>query len=222
MHIGTNDFGQNFYIDTAKDRLELLIVRLARLCPYSTIIVTNLLERSSAVLNNQIETRFNPYVNGTVNRQVSLGVRAMYLDMRSAVPLNQINMPDGLHPSDFGYQLMTNAWALSIMSRVIFPPSINRIISVEENAQLGLAILFSQAMADSAADPSTYTISDGTSMLILLSAHLSHDKRMVSLRTNIIAGTSYTVTVNNALQDRTGRGLSVNTVSIKATRSGYQ
>ena len=46
MHIGTNDFGQNFNTLTAIDRLDALILKIATQRPYAHIIVTNLMERA--------------------------------------------------------------------------------------------------------------------------------------------------------------------------------
>ena len=89
LHIGTNDFGQNYQTSTAIDRLDNLMSKLCTLVPYGHQVVTNLLERTGTP-NAVIQSVFNPFVQDKVNGQVSSGCRVTYLDMRSYVPISDM------------------------------------------------------------------------------------------------------------------------------------
>ena len=88
LHIGTNDFGQNYQTFTAINRLNNLMSKLCTLVPYGHQIVTNLLERTGP--DAAIQSEFNPFVQEKVNGQVASGCRVTYLDMRSYVPLSDM------------------------------------------------------------------------------------------------------------------------------------
>lgn len=215
MHIGTNDFGQNFSTATAIDRLDGLILKIATLRPYCHIIVTNLMERGEPA-NTNIQTLFNPYVQARVNAHAAAGRRVTFLDMRAAVPL--ADMPDALHPNQTGYDKMANAWLPAIQA-VISPegdaavPEIVRATGSADRTQV--AVTFSKPVADAAAVAGNFSISGGLSVS---AASLDAAKRTVTLTTSPqTVGTYYTITVNG-VQDR----LAVpNTIAPGSTVSFY-
>src|SRR5690606_16090976 len=84
LHIGTNDFGQNYETLSAISRLDSLIYKIANLRPFAHIIVTNLMERD-APRDERIQDEFNPLVPLVVSAHASIGRRVTFLDMRSAV-----------------------------------------------------------------------------------------------------------------------------------------
>lgn len=198
MHIGTNDFGQNFNRATAIDRLDALIVKIATLRPYAHIVVTNLMERGEPQ-NTQIQNEFNLYVQDRVNAHFLLGRRVTFLDMRAAVPL--ADMPDNLHPSQTGYNKMADAWLPAIQAVISpngdnLPPGVYRALGTTD--RLSVKVTFSKPIADASAVPGNYSI-DG---LTISGASLDATKRVVTLNTGLQAlGTTYTVTINN-VQDR--------------------
>lgn len=200
MHIGTNDFGQNFSTSTAIDRLDALILKIATLRPYCHIIVTNLMERGETA-NTNIQTLFNPFVQALVNAHAAAGRRVTFLDMRAAVPLS--DMPDSLHPDQNGYDKMAAAWLPAIQAVIsplgdAQPPGIYRAVG---NADLTeVTITFSKPVADTAAALGNFSISGG---LTVSAASLDATKRIVTLTTSQqTRNTNYTVTINGVV-DRT-------------------
>jgi lysophospholipase L1-like esterase len=199
MHIGTNDFGQNFNTIDAINRLDALILQIATLRPYAHIIVTNLLVRSGAV-NTTIQTQFNPFVQQKVDAHAALGRRVTFLDLRSAVPL--ADMPDGLHPNQTGYDKMANAWRPAIQAIITplgdhLPPGISRIHSPDATH---VVVTFSKPVADTAAALANYAIGG----LAITSASLDGTtKREVTLTTSAMApGALHTIAVSG-IHDRT-------------------
>lgn len=215
LHIGTNDFGNNDNINTAINRLDALILKIATLRPNANIIVTNLMERGEPH-NTNIQTLFNPQVPAVVSAHAAAGRKVTFLDMRSAVPLS--DMPDNLHPNQAGYDKMANAW-LGAVQAVISPqgdsyaPLISRVRSQADLTSV--VVRFSKPVADNAANMANFTVDQG---LQILSSSLSQDKREVTLTTSLqTLGTTYTLTVNN-VQDRLASPLSLaaNTTAIFA------
>ncbi|MGV3663476.1 MAG: GDSL-type esterase/lipase family protein [Prosthecobacter sp.] len=214
LHIGTNDFGGNDNINTAINRLDALILKMATLRPHARIIVTNLMERGEPH-NTNIQTLFNPQVPGIVSAHAAAGRKVSFLDMRAAVPL--ADMPDNLHPNQTGYDKMAGAWLGAIQSVIspegdAFPPAVSRVRSAADHASV--VVRYSKPVADSAADVANYSIDNG---ITLLSASQSADKREVTLVTSLqVVGTNYTVTINN-IQDRLASPLSM----APATTAGF-
>ena len=196
MHIGTNDFGQNFNTTTAIDRLDGLILKIATLRPNAHIIVTNLMERAGTA-NTNIIAQFNPFVQDRVNAHALAGRRVTFLDMRSKVPL--ADMPDNLHPNQTGYDKMANAWLQAIQAVLqVGEPTISSAVGSADRQHV--AITFNKPVADSAAAVGNYVANGG---LTVSAAVLDATKRVVTLTTNLqTIGTQYTLTVNGVV-DRT-------------------
>ena len=127
LHIGTNDFGQDYQVNQAINRLDSLIGQIAGLRPDAKVIVTTLLDRTRPAdvdRQQQIVTLFNPFVEGIVNQHAALGQEVYFLNMNAALnPLT--DLADGLHPNLAGYNKMADAWfsALNPMLSVPEPTS---------------------------------------------------------------------------------------------------
>ncbi len=127
LHIGTNDFGQNFNITTAKDRLDALIAQLVADRPSAKVIVTNLLIRTdNTTTENNIESLFNPYVPGIVAAHQALGQKVYFLDMESKLD-PATDLGDKLHPNQVGYNKMGDAFSAAVLAVVPEPSSVGVI-----------------------------------------------------------------------------------------------
>ncbi|MCW1916142.1 GDSL-type esterase/lipase family protein [Luteolibacter sp. GHJ8] len=201
LHIGTNDFGQNFDTANAINRWDALILKMATLRPHANIVVTNIMQRSGAVDTN-IQNQFNAFVQARVNAHIAAGRKVTFLDMRAAVPLS--DMPDGLHPNQTGSDKMANAWlgaiqALSTPEGDFSAPAISRIRGSMSRTEA--TVTFSKPVADSAANLANFAIDGG---LTISSATLDATKRKVTLVTSAqTENTVYTVTVNNIVDRQT-------------------
>jgi len=200
LHIGTNDFGQNFATPTAIDRLDALILKMATLRPHANIVVTNIMERDNPAegrpRDTKIQAEFNPFVQARVNAHIAAGRKVTFLNMRAVVPLS--DMPDFLHPNQTGSNKMANAWlgaiqALSTPDGDFSNPAISRVRGSLSRTQV--TVTFSKPVADSAGDLANFAIDGGVT---ISSATLDATKRVVTLVTSPHAeNTLYTVTVNN-------------------------
>ncbi len=199
MHIGTNDFGQSFNTATAIDRLDGLILKIATQRPYAHIIVTNLMERGEPT-NGNIQSLFNPQVQGKVAAHAAAGRRVYFLDMRAAVPLT--DMPDNLHPNQTGYNKMAAAWLPAIQAVIspegdTAPPALWTVRTTATGKEI--QVKFSKPVADTAATVANFAVSGG---ITVTNAVLDAGKRVVTLTTSeLLPATNYTLTVNN-IQDR--------------------
>jgi len=205
--IGTNDYGQNNDTAHATNRLDALVTRMATHRPYAKIIVANLLERGEPH-NTRIQTTFNPFLPGLVDRQRALGREVYFDDLRSAVPL--ADMPDQLHPNQLGYQKMATNWFQMITRHFTpegstNPPAIARI---HPSASLtNVAVVFSKPVADDAAAADHFTLDGGVAVL---GASLdAATQRIVTLHTTPQQPfTLHTLTVNGVC-DRTANRLAI-------------
>jgi lysophospholipase L1-like esterase len=111
MLLGVNDYRVSDDIGNATNRLEALIVRLSTNWPNARIIVANLLPLAEP-FNTQIQTTFNPLLPGLCERQRDLGRQVYFTDMRSVIQLS--DLPDQLHPNQFGYNKMATNWFTAI------------------------------------------------------------------------------------------------------------
>ena len=198
--LGTNDYGQGVG-DGAPDRLDAMISNLASNRPNAKIIVANLLLRSdNATYDAQITSSFNPYVPAIVAAHAALGQQVYFTDMRSAVGSAGLS-PDHLHPSAFGYACMATNWLNAITNVIgIFgttnPPVISRLVS--PGGLTNVAVTFSKPVADSAANPANFTLSDGVT--ISAATLDAATRRVVTLTTSpLTPNARYTLTVSNVV-----------------------
>ena len=157
--IGTNDYSQGDDTAHATNRLETLIANLATRRPYAQILIANLLVRGEP-FNTQIQTTFNPFVRGVVNRQRALGREVYFDDLRRAVPL--ADMPDQLHPNLTGYRKMATNWFGAITNLFTPEGSSNAPAIARAYASTSLTdvvVVFSKPVADDAAAVTHFSLS---------------------------------------------------------------
>lgn len=205
--IGTNDYGQGYDTAHATNRLETLVAHMAAYRPYAKIIVANLLVRGEPY-NTQIQTTFNPFLPGIVQRQRALGREVYFDDLRSAVPLS--DLPDQLHPGATGYAKMATNW-FGVITNLFTPqgstnpPAISRAYGWF--GLTNVTVVFSKPVADDAAVAGNFSLSGG---LTVTGASLdTATQREITLTTSPQQpSTTYSITVNG-VHDRTSAQLQI-------------
>ena len=91
--MGPNDYGQNYDIADATNRMVALIENIATNRPFAKIIVANLLLRTdNSTINTEIQTGFNPFLPGICAAEQALGRQVYFDDLRSAVPASGLGV----------------------------------------------------------------------------------------------------------------------------------
>ncbi len=215
--IGTNDYGQNYDTAHATNRLESLVAKMAVYRPYAKIIVANLLVRGEPY-NTQIQTTFNPYLPGLVQRQRALGREAYFDDLRSAVPLS--DFPDQLHPGATGYAKMATNWFGVITNHFSPAGSTNPPAIARSYGWVGLTnvtVVFCKPVADEAAVAGNFSLSGGVAVKGAVLDTLT--KREITLTTTPQQPvTTYSMTVSG-VRDRTAAQLQIASNSTSASKS---
>ncbi|WP_306317124.1 MULTISPECIES: GDSL-type esterase/lipase family protein [unclassified Streptomyces] len=100
LHAGTNDFNQNYELDSAPERMKSLITRLHKDSPKAVVVVAKVLPTGKAGLQPRIDA-FNAELPGIVADLRAQGQRVVLTDT------GDISVGDGLesdaHPDDAGY-----------------------------------------------------------------------------------------------------------------------
>jgi lysophospholipase L1-like esterase len=105
VHLGTNDIGQGYAVDSAPDRLAELAARVCGDLPDVDLAIAAITPMPGA----QWEVdAFNARVPQTVADLRSWGCRAREVDMAEAVAPTELY--DGVHPTSVGYDHMAAAW----------------------------------------------------------------------------------------------------------------
>eukprot|EP00559_Dactyliosolen_fragilissimus_P005244 CAMPEP_0184859726 /NCGR_PEP_ID=MMETSP0580-20130426/4715_1 /TAXON_ID=1118495 /ORGANISM="Dactyliosolen fragilissimus" /LENGTH=332 /DNA_ID=CAMNT_0027356525 /DNA_START=93 /DNA_END=1092 /DNA_ORIENTATION=+ len=213
LHIGTNDFGyKGSKYEKAINRWGALIGKLTKLAPYAHVIASNLLERRLEQYNDRIETLFNPFVEGVIEKHAKYGHKVSFLDMNSLVPLEHI--PDGLHPGEEGYKLMGNGWASSIKAITspegdYYPPEVSKVFLWNNLSYV--SIFFSKPVSDeSVKNQTNFYINKNIS---IDSIELDDSKRNIILKVHgMTRGDTYILKVKG-ITDRTEENLLLTAVS---------
>ncbi|HNX36266.1 MAG TPA: Ig-like domain-containing protein [Kiritimatiellia bacterium] len=201
LHIGTNDSSNDPSFSNAVTRLNSLVTRMAVCQPSARIIVTSLMKRNGTQYTG-ITNYFNPYIPGLVASQAALGRNVTFLDMHAFLELS--DMSDGLHPNAGGYAKMATAWLGAITNLVtatgVTPNQPAMIRAAGSNDHLHVSLTLNKAVTlDTATNAANYAIDNGLSVT---AAALSANRRTLTLTTTAqSAGTPYTLTVNNVLDD---------------------
>ncbi len=199
--IGTNDYGQDYNVATATNRLDALITKMAVAKPHTKIIIASLTKRGEPK-NTQIQTTFNPYVPGIVAKHAALGRQVYFTDMYAAVPLS--DMPDNLHPGANGYAKMATNWFQRITTHFAPEGSTNAPAILGAQGRAGLTnvvVTFSKPIAAATVIPGNFALNGGVNVLAATLDPVG--QRAVTLTTTPQgAGTLHTVTVNG-VRDQT-------------------
>ncbi len=108
LHIGTNDIGQRFAVDTVPTRLAQLIDQINALLPLTTILVAQIIPRADHAFMNQQTQIYNMAIPDLVQTRVLQGMPVQYVDMYDVVSVH--DLADELHPNDNGYKKMASVW----------------------------------------------------------------------------------------------------------------
>ncbi|WP_410672269.1 FG-GAP-like repeat-containing protein [Amycolatopsis sp. cmx-4-68] len=122
LDIGTNDVNNANPIGSAPQRLAGLAQKILDDAPGVTLLVGSLIPaRDSAAAANM--KAFNAQAAGAVTAMQNSGKHVRWVDMAA---VQTADLPDGLHPSDIGYEKMSAAWLGGIDSSIadgwIVPP----------------------------------------------------------------------------------------------------
>lgn len=105
VHLGTNDVGQRYRLDTAPQRLQELLGRVCTLRPEAEVFVASLITINGM---EDVIGAYNAQVPSVVARLQADGCRTHFVDMSHAVPAAEL--PDGVHPDAAGYARMADVW----------------------------------------------------------------------------------------------------------------
>ncbi|KAF2167986.1 carbohydrate esterase family 3 protein [Zasmidium cellare ATCC 36951] len=111
LHAGTNDMNNDpprQPYNTAPERLGDLLDELLSVVPETTIIVAQIIQSSNAGTKDRIPV-FNDAVPDVVAQRTDKGAKVQLVDL-SSIGVDGVDLVDGLHPNDTGYNLMANFW----------------------------------------------------------------------------------------------------------------
>ncbi|KAN0099794.1 carbohydrate esterase family 3 protein [Hyaloscypha variabilis] len=104
---GTNDmFKPNLSLADAPNRLGALIDEIVAAWPKAAVLVATLTPSALGSTQTNIDA-YNLQVPGVVNARAKAGNRTLVVSMANITVGMEV---DGLHPNDFGYGLMADAW----------------------------------------------------------------------------------------------------------------
>lgn len=181
---GTNDFGRSDEVDTASDRLEALISKLATERPSSQIIVASLIPRAERTggadrFDQLIRTIFNPRIPAIVHRQVALGRKVSFTDMRSALELSDTS--DLVHPNALGYRKMATNWFQAVQ-RVAGPfgdSSAPRVTRVESLDLETVKVTFAKPVREDSVQAASFRFSNGETQVLGATLDPTHRREVI-------------------------------------------
>jgi lysophospholipase L1-like esterase len=113
LHIGTNDFLQNYNISGAPGRLSTLIDHITAAVPTAEVFVAQIIPIANSGQEANART-YNAAIPGIVQSKVSAGKHVHLVDMHSA--LTTADLVDGVHPTAAGYDKMAAVWYSALRS----------------------------------------------------------------------------------------------------------
>ena len=111
---GANDLIQDDNVATAPSRLNALIDQITANDPGVTVLVGNLIPSLNANIVAD-GPAFNAALPAIIQSKQEAGDHVALVDMYDALTTADLG-PDGIHPTDTGYQLMAQAWNTAIQS----------------------------------------------------------------------------------------------------------
>lgn len=129
IHAGTNDAQQNYYpfgdpdqgIPNVRDRLDSLVSRIVAYNPAIYVVVAQIVPANPPAGETTIRyiERFNQYVPDVVARHQALGHRVSLVDLYT--PMLPYPHPDGIHPSQEGFQVMADVLFEGLLALGVLP-----------------------------------------------------------------------------------------------------
>lgn len=108
---GTNDVNGGKDVATIPDRLGALIDQIIKACPDAAIIVAQLTPIKNKKSGDRAKD-LNKKIPDIVAARAKKGKHVLVVDMNSKVTVN--DLIDGLHPTNHGYNLMSEVWLKGI------------------------------------------------------------------------------------------------------------
>lgn len=113
LMIGTNDLNNQSEVETAPQRLGLLLDRIAESAPEALVVVAQVVPSRDDGLNERVAA-FNAEIPGLLEERVAAGQHLLMVDMFGAFTDDagyKTNfLADKLHPNDAGYEVMAAVW----------------------------------------------------------------------------------------------------------------
>jgi lysophospholipase L1-like esterase len=109
---GTNDGNTGLDISTTMpERLGMLIDEVVSACPDAAVIVAQRTPITSLDCQYNIG-QFNDAIPGIVAARANAGKHVLVVNM--SLKITTADLKDGLHPTDYGYDLMSEVWLAGI------------------------------------------------------------------------------------------------------------
>lgn len=130
--IGINDLNVGYKIDTADERLDLLITRLFSYYPHTRLLIASLPaadpnnhHRHGATNDLAVSVKdYNAGMASVVAKHKARGQNITLVDMHDALTLADLH--DGLHPNAKGYVKMGDAWTDAIVASAKLKPHVEK------------------------------------------------------------------------------------------------
>lgn len=105
LHIGTNDLGERYQLDSAPVRLRDLADRICADRPGINLVIATIIP---IVDDEPLVKEYDAKIPGVVAGLQESGCKAHYVDMNRIVSVSELS--DGAHPTSSGYAKMADAW----------------------------------------------------------------------------------------------------------------
>ncbi|KAK7177625.1 GDSL-like lipase acylhydrolase [Paraphaeosphaeria sporulosa] len=116
VNVGTNDALKNppqYPLESINQQMDTLLDRLFDQIHCVTIVLSTLLPNANPTVDHRISTIVNPKYRAIAEARRRKGQRIVLADMYPNVSKDHLG-PDGIHPTDTGYQDMASVWYKSV------------------------------------------------------------------------------------------------------------
>ncbi|MDJ0556128.1 MAG: SGNH/GDSL hydrolase family protein [Microcoleaceae cyanobacterium MO_207.B10] len=107
LMIGTNDMVQNYFVETAPQRLDKLVRDIFQQLPEVQILVASIPLVDELVINEKVQN-YNSAIKSLVEERKKQGDRLHFVDIYSELSID--DLADGVHPNIQGHSKMADIW----------------------------------------------------------------------------------------------------------------
>lgn len=107
LTIGTNDLVQNYFVETAPERLDKLVRDIFNQLPEVEILVASIPPVDEAVINQKVQN-YNATIKSLVEKRKKQGDPIEFVDIYSG--LTMADLADGVHPNIQGHSKIAEMW----------------------------------------------------------------------------------------------------------------
>jgi lysophospholipase L1-like esterase len=108
LHIGTNDISHNNNLETAPDRLGILIDKIVVKSPKTKVIVASIIPRKT---DNNATVAYNNAIRGVITDRQSKGKNVYFADIYNEAGINtDTDLSNEVHPNINGSNKMAEVW----------------------------------------------------------------------------------------------------------------